>query len=125
MNFNGKRTFLLLWFALVISINLNARLPMIGLPEIRNFPRLEYAGGLQNWSCTETENGLLYFANNSGLLEYDGVHWSLYKSVQAVNRAVCADNNRIYTGAFNEFGFYEENERGVLIYHSLVYLIQD
>jgi len=125
MNFKVLRTFLILWFATLICININAQPPMSGLPEIRNFPRLEYAGGLQNWSCTETDNGLLYFANNSGLLEYDGVHWSLYKSVQAVNRAVCADNNRIYVGAFNEFGFYEENENGQLVYHSLVYLIKD
>jgi ligand-binding sensor domain-containing protein/DNA-binding CsgD family transcriptional regulator len=119
------RTFLILWCGWVICLNIHAQSPMYGLPEIRNFPRSEYAGGIQSWSFTETDNGLLYFANNLGLLEYNGTQWSLYKSIQAVNRAVCADGNRIYVGAFNEFGFYEENEKGRLVYHSLIHLIKD
>ena len=88
---------------------------MYGLPEIRNYPRSEYAGGIQSWSFTETDNGLLYFANNLGLLEYNGTHWSLYKSIKAVTRAVCADGNRIYVGVFHEFGFFEENEKDRLL----------
>ena len=103
----------------------NAQSPMFGLPEIRNFARSEYAGGLQSWSFTETENGLLYFANNQGLLEYNGTHWSVYNSIKAVNRAVCSDGDRIYVGAFNEFGFYEENGNGKLVYHSLIHLVKD
>ena len=125
MNFKAIRTFLILWFVSVICINIKAQSPMYGLPEIRNFPRSEYAGGIQSWSVAETDNGLLYFANNSGLLEYNGTHWSLYKSIQAINRAVCADSNRIYVGGFNEFGFYEENDKGMLDYHSLIHLIKD
>jgi len=125
MVFNVIRTFLILWFITVICLNIKAQSPLYGLPEIRNFTRSEYGGDIQSWSFAEADNGLLYFANNSGLLEYNGIQWSLYKSVQAVNRAVCADGNRIYVGAFNEFGFYDENERGMLVYHSLIYLIKD
>ena len=32
----------------------------------------------QNWSISQTSDQTMYFANNSGLLEYDGVNWSLY-----------------------------------------------
>lgn len=96
-----------------------------GLPGIRNFSRQQYAGGIQNWSFAQSDNGLLYFANNSGLLEYDGTHWVLYQSIKAVNRAVCADGNRIYVGAYNNFGYYEEDQKGVLKYHSLTQLIND
>lgn len=95
-----------------------------GIPGIRNFSRLQYSGGSQSWSFAQTENGLLYFANNSGLLEYNGSDWRLYRSVKAVNRVVYADGNRIYVGAYNEFGYYEENDMGNLQYHSLVHLIK-
>ena len=119
MLFKVVRTFLILCFVSAVCFTISAQSPLYGLPGIRNFPRSEYAGGIQNWSFTETDNGLLYFANNSGLLEYNGTHWELYNSIRAINRSACADGNRIYVGAFNEFGFYEENEKGMLVYHSL------
>jgi DNA-binding CsgD family transcriptional regulator len=117
---------LLILLLVIIRVNgVYAQSTHYGLLGIRNFSRSEYSGGIQNWSFAETDNGLLYFANNSGLLEYNGNQWKLYKSVNAVNRSVCADGNRVYVGAFNEFGFYEENERGMLVYHSLIPLIKD
>ena len=119
------RIFLIIWLASVINSEIQASTPYYGIPGIRNFSRSQYLGGIQSWSFTETENGLLYFANNSGLLEYNGTAWTLYQSVKAVNRVVCADGNRVYVGAFNDFGYYEENERGALQYHSLTHLIKD
>ncbi|MEI7982675.1 MAG: hypothetical protein WCI71_13570, partial [Bacteroidota bacterium] len=98
MNFKAIRIFLIIWLSSSINYEIHAAALYYGLPRIWNFSRSQYAGGIQNWSFSESENGLLYFANNSGLLEYDGTHWSLYKSIQAVNRAVCADSNRIYVG---------------------------
>ena len=125
MAFNVIRTSLILLFVSVICLEIKAQSPLYGLPEIRNFPRSEYAGGLQSWSFTEADNGLLYFANNTGLLEYNGSRWSLYTSIKAINRSVCSDGNRIYVGGFNEFGYYEENEKGMLVYHSFIPLIKD
>lgn len=125
MDFRLTRTVLVLWCLSVFFLETHAQSPMYGLPGIRNFPRQEFTGGIQSWSFTEAENGLLYFANNSGLLEYNGAAWTLYQAVKAVNRVVCADGSRIYVGAFNEFGYYEENERGTLHYHSLTHLIKD
>jgi len=125
MNFKAISTILFIWLASVFNYELNAALIYQGLPRIWNFSRSQYGGGIQSWSFAETDNGLLYFANNSGLLEYNGTQWRLYNSVRAVNRSVCADGNRIYVGAFNEFGFYEENEIGMLGYHSLTHLVKD
>jgi len=124
MHFKVIRIFLIIWLASVINQDICANTLYYGLPRILNFSRLQYGGGIQSWSFAETDNGLLYFANNLGLLEYNGTNWSLYKSINAVNRAACADGNRIYVGAFNDFGFYEENERGILQYHSLTHLIK-
>jgi DNA-binding CsgD family transcriptional regulator len=115
---------LILWLTSVLTFEIHASSLFYGIPGIRNYSRSDYSGGIQNWSFTESENGLLYFANNRGMLEYNGNKWTLYQSIKAVNRVVCADGNRIYVGAFNEFGYYEENERGTLHYHSLTYLIK-
>ncbi len=118
------KVFLIIWLAfVVINSEICASSPCYGIPWIRNYSRSEFSGGIQTWSFSENENGLLYFANNRGMLEYNGTTWKLYQSVKAVNRVVYADGNRIYVGAFNDFGYYEETERGTLQYHSLTQLI--
>ena len=125
MNFKAISIFLFILQASVFTYELYAAAIYQGLPRLWNYSRSQYGGGIQSWSFAETDNGLLYFANNSGLLEYNGTQWRLYNSVRAVNRSVCADGNRIYVGAFNEFGFYEENDKGILVYHSLIHLVKD
>lgn len=96
-----------------------------GLPGIQNFSRAEYKGGTQNWAVVQAANGMLYFGNNNGLVEYDGFHWNVYQDMGLVIRSLCMDNNRIYIGAFNKFGYYEEDKNGILRYHSLVHLLNN
>ncbi len=112
---------LLLIFCLWL-IPLAGKSQRYGLPGIRNYAHAEYNAGTQNWSIAQAENGLMYFANNNGLVEFDGTHWKLYPT-DAVMRSVCIDNGKIYTGAFNEFGYYESDESGNLQYHSLKHLV--
>jgi ligand-binding sensor domain-containing protein len=95
-----------------------------GLPGIQNYQRSEYKGGTQNWSVAQAGNGLIYFANNDGLVEFDGSHWSVYKDMELIYRSLCIDEHRIYVGAFNKFGYYEENKKGVLEFHSLLPLLK-
>ena len=44
----------------------------IGLPEIINYSKQAYKAGTQNWDICQDKNGILYFANNEGLLSFDG-----------------------------------------------------
>lgn len=124
MNGNKMKHLLCLWIAAAFSASISAQSHQYGLPGVRNFTHSEYGGGIQSWSFAESSNGLLYFANNNGLLEFDGSRWVAYNSISAINRSVLADGNRIYVGAFNEFGYYEENNRGLLTYHSLKHLVK-
>jgi len=124
MKENAINMFLILIMGLGLNDFIIAQSIQYGLPGIRNFSHSEYGGANQSWSFAETRNGLIYFANNHGLLEFDGAHWEIYKSVESNNRSVLADGNRIYIGAFSEFGYYEENEKGNLKYHSLTHLIK-
>lgn len=105
---------------LLLSATLKAAVPIYGIPEVDYFSRADYKGATQNWSISQAENGLLYAANNDGILEYDGSEWLLLpKTTNVIHRSVLAYQNRIYMGAYNEFGYYEYNGHRDLDYTSL------
>lgn len=103
----------LLTFALILhfaSVCLLAQ-----LPDIRNFATTDYRAGTQNWDIIQDSTGLMFIANNLGLLIYDGGWWDLhpvpnYSAVRSVHAA--ADRSRIYVGASDEFGFFCTNDNG-------------
>ncbi|HZL10691.1 MAG TPA: triple tyrosine motif-containing protein [Prolixibacteraceae bacterium] len=88
---------------------------------IKNYTKQEYQAASQNWSVAQDDNGYLYFANNVGLLEFDGITWTLYPAPDgAIVRTVAVDkHNRIFTAGYRELGFWERNTLGRLEYHSL------
>lgn len=88
---------------------------------IKNYQKQEYQAANQNWSVAQDANGYLYFANNIGLLEFDGITWTLYPAPEgAIIRSVAVDKkNRIFTAGYRELGFWERNALGRLEYHSL------
>lgn len=62
----------------------------------------------------------MFFANDGGLLEFDGIEWQLHKlKYNSVIRSVLADGDRIYSGSYEEFGFWRRDEYGHLQYQSL------
>lgn len=97
----------------------------IGLPYIKNYSRDAYQAGSQNWGMVQDKNGFLYFANNSGILQFDGNTWQLYRtSNESVVRSVAiGSDERIYAGAYNEIGYLRKKANGKLEYRSLTGLI--
>ena len=92
-------------------------------PTVRNFNRKISNAGTQNWGIIQHKNNWMYFANNKGLLEFDGNRWTTYPIRNYTNvRSLYYDEqaDRIYAGAFNEFGYYTRNEVGILKYISLI-----
>ena len=98
-------------------------LPLRGadfIPAITNYTVKEYKGGHQNWACAQGEDGVMYFGNNNGLLVYDGFSWELHQVPGGyIVRSVFVDNDRIYIGSFEEFGYFDRDETGKMCYHSL------
>jgi len=97
----------------------------IGLPQIVNYDNLNYKAGIQNWAADQDREGRVYFANNEGMLSFDGKHWRLYPLPnKTVVHAVKATNSgRIYVGAQDEIGFFEPDSHGILTFRSLKPLI--
>lgn len=91
------------------------------LPPLLNYEPSEYGAGNQNWMISESDDHLIYIANNKGLLEYDGAQWQLYKTPnESIMRSVKVVGNRIYTGCYMDFGFWIKDHTGNLQYTSLV-----
>jgi hypothetical protein len=57
---------------------------------------------------------LVYFANSEGLIEFNGITSRLYKlPYEKGVRSVCVnDSGTIFTGAFEDFGFWEPLPNG-------------
>jgi ligand-binding sensor domain-containing protein/DNA-binding CsgD family transcriptional regulator len=96
----------------------------IGLPLIVNYNKAEFHGGAQTWDIGQDKNGYMYFANNEGLLSFDGIYWKVYPLPnRTIMRSLAIDNQRVYAGGQGEIGYFEPDGSGFLRYTSLVDLL--
>lgn len=96
-----------------------------GLPFVRNYSPKDYGEGPQNWAFVQDDRGVIYCANNAGVLEYDGKYW---RTIPASNRTAIGSldldqHGRIYVGATAEFGYLEADTIGRLQYVSLLHKV--
>ncbi len=90
------------------------------LPPIIKYSALSYEGGNQNWMISQDNKHHLYFANNEGLLEFNGSSWLIYPSPnETIIRSIKIIGDRVYTGCYMEFGFWKRQDNGRLKYTSL------
>ncbi|WP_167616015.1 ligand-binding sensor domain-containing protein [Maribellus sediminis] len=84
----------------------------IGVPNILNYPKKEYKAGTQNWNIAQDPDGFMYFANNDGLLRFDGLNWDLFRVSISPVRSVCIDDEGIiYIGLDDDFGIFNPNSQ--------------
>ncbi len=93
----------------------------IGTPFIESFSAEDNKTGAQNWDIAQDSRYVMYFANNDGLLEFDGFNWNIYPLPnKTIVRSVEVDRNgQIYTGGQNELGRFIPNSKGAWEYESL------
>jgi AraC family transcriptional regulator, chitin signaling transcriptional activator len=96
------------------------------LPPIVKYSANVYGAGNQNWMISQDKNNFVFFANNEGLLEFNGSNWTLYPSPnESIIRSVKVIDNKVYTGSYMEFGFWTRHSNGQLKYQSLSNLVKD
>ncbi|MGB7393132.1 MAG: Two component regulator three Y domain-containing protein [Pricia sp.] len=96
------------------------------LPPIRNYKIFEYQAASKNWGLAVDDQGELFAANNKGLLHFNGEEWRLYPLPnKTVVRSVAYIAGKVYTGSYEEFGYWEKSGTGLLRYTSLTHLIQN
>ncbi|MBV4360466.1 triple tyrosine motif-containing protein [Pinibacter aurantiacus] len=112
-------TILLLFFATIIFAQ-----NQIGVPSITNFSKQVYEAGKQTRCIAQDKRGIMYFANDDGLLVYDGTYWNTYQLPnKSIVRSLMIDDEKIYVGGQQEFGYFYFDNTNTLSYHSFKSII--
>jgi signal transduction histidine kinase/CheY-like chemotaxis protein/AraC-like DNA-binding protein len=97
-----------------------------GLKYFKNYSYKEFDHQPQNWGIIQANNGLIYVANNGGVLEFDGVSWRvIYVPNLTVRSIAISGNGIIYIGGINEIGYLAPDSKGSLKYKTLVDQLDD
>jgi len=93
-----------------------------GKPILTAWLPKDYGADSQNWAIVQDDRGVMYFGNDSGILEYDGVSWRL---IQFPNKSFCRSlakdaNGRIYAGGIGDFGYLAPDSVGQMRFVSLL-----
>jgi ligand-binding sensor domain-containing protein/DNA-binding CsgD family transcriptional regulator len=76
----------------------------------------------QNWGISQNPvTGFIYFANSEGLIEFNGISCTRFSLPygQTIRSVHVTRDGTIFTGSFEEFGYWKHSRDGDLIYHSL------
>ena len=86
---------------------------------IQSFTASDYDADIQNWMITQAEDNSIVVANSSGILHYNR-DWNFYPSSKnTIVRSVKSLDNKIYSGTFEDFGYWLRSSTGQYIYTSL------
>ncbi len=114
--------FLFLIFASIFNINAQNFSQERGMPFIRNYSPEEYHAHESNFDVIQGDDGMMYFANFAGVLQFDGTNWNKITTISGMRVLSLAKdkNGRIYVGGFYDFGYLSTDEFGKTSFVSLV-----
>lgn len=106
---------------LLIAARALAQNNEVAYPLISNFTDKNYNAQPNNYAIVQDQRGIMYFGNNKGLLEFDGVKWHLYAlpGNPAVRSLAVDKNGRLFLGADDDFGYLASDSTGKLAFTSL------
>ncbi|HLO67739.1 MAG TPA: ATP-binding protein [Holophaga sp.] len=114
---------LLLWLGLALAAfqPVQARPGERGVPLVRTWGPQDYPGESQNWAVVQDRRGLVFVANNLGVMVFDGVRWHMVPTEQRHHvRSLALDaSGRVCVGAAGEFGYLESGGDGGFRFVSL------
>ncbi|OOQ59793.1 triple tyrosine motif-containing protein [Mucilaginibacter pedocola] len=119
--------YLRILFITLCSIVANKALPQAYIAQRKtvNYEKRQYNAGTQNWKIRQDAQGRMYFANNEGVLVFDGSAWQLYP---LPNRTIVRSlefgaDKKLYVGGQDEIGYFSPGSNGSLVFTSLKGLI--
>jgi ligand-binding sensor domain-containing protein/DNA-binding CsgD family transcriptional regulator len=115
-----SRLLFMIFFCLVQAIPVFSQ-STIGLPAIRNYRNTDYHAATNISDIGQDKRGVLYFANENGLLTFDGTYWKIYPLPnKAASKSLAIDTaGRIFVGGQDEVGYFSPDHNGILNFHSL------
>ncbi|MES2277528.1 MAG: triple tyrosine motif-containing protein [Bacteroidota bacterium] len=93
----------------------------IGQRETINYEKKQYNAGTQNWKIKQDAQGRMYFANNEGVLVFDGANWQIYPlpNKTIVWSIEFGKDKRLYVGGQDEIGYFSPGKNGQLTFTSI------
>ena len=83
-------------------------------PLVQNYPPEQYGADNQNWAIEQSDSGMLFVANQSRVLLFDGNRWESVFVPNAQNiRSIKVVEDRLYVGGSMSIGFYQITPRGL------------
>ena len=98
-----------------------------GSPFITNYSNDEYLERGKNWGISQGEDGKMYFANNYGLVAFNGYDWEILAQPNNSSeiRSFAIKNDDIFIGAVSEIGILSRSQKEDYTYRALNHLISD
>lgn len=94
--------------------------------QLSNYNIKSLNAGNQNWDIDTDNNARVFVANNHGLLVIENSKVSLYElKDHGILRSVAFINDTLYTGSFEEFGYWITDDNGKLTYSTLTHLLEN
>ena len=89
-------------------------------PFFKSYTKNDYQGENSNWDISQDSSGTIYTANNYKLLEFNGDEWKKYSLPKdVVIRSTEVINDTLYTGAYQEFGYWTHDEKNEINLYQL------
>lgn len=121
-----KKIILLYLFSILFFTLSSQSIGTIGSPFVQSYDATVYPGNNQNWSATQDNRGVMYFANTSGIVTYNGTKWDIVPiaSNSTVRTVKIAPDSTIYYAGKGDIGYLKTTKDGKTIIHSLVNLYE-
>ncbi len=118
--FMGKISITISVLLLSLAVARAQRFPGKGVPLIDRYVPEQYGAAGKVWAIGSAANGLVYFASDQGLLEFDGRNWQLFPGSKGFTRSLLTDSDSVlYSGADKDFGQWHRNAWQHFEYRSL------
>lgn len=91
------------------------------------YPMSLYKGASQNWDLVQGDNGFIYVANSSHILEYNGTTWStITNTKQSANRVIRKSiSGKIYVGGLNDIGYLQFLPNGKFEFKTYIHFLKE
>lgn len=112
---------LMIWFGFLPENRLIGQAINLGTPPVFSFSKKDTHGGTQTWDIEDDGMGNTWFANNAGVLRFDGSSWQLYvlPSGTIVRSIALGKDGIVYAGGQGEFGYFTPDKNGIYRFTSL------
>ncbi|TVQ12025.1 MAG: hypothetical protein EA361_11650, partial [Bacteroidetes bacterium] len=112
------------WVLLIMGlfVSFSSKAFKMEIPEIQAYLNNWLDLRNQNWAISQSpDNHFIYFANSEGLIEFNGISRKTYALQEnlPVRSVLAHEDGKIFTGSFEEYGYWVRSASGELSYTSL------